>query len=100
MSNVPNDLPELAPHLKPSARNVSSAVKALARIQEQAWEPISAYPGSDVLWEVRCLLCGWEGMRFYSHLRRGIPLSRHPGCLPNSQHAAAIAAILESKGKR
>lgn len=98
MSNNAPEMPDLAPHLKPSQRNIDSALKALARIREQAWEPLSAYPGSDVLWDVRCLLCNWEGQRFYSHLRRGIPISRHPGCLPKGQHAAAIAAVIKARG--
>ncbi|WP_327356293.1 hypothetical protein [Streptomyces sp. NBC_01304] len=81
--------------LKPSIRNLASAAKALARIDELSWAPLGGYPGSDVLWPVRCLICGWEGTRFYSHLRLARPASRHPGCLPQAEHPAALAKLAE-----
>ena len=79
----------LADNLAPTARNLASAAKALAKLASSGWTPRGGYPGSDVLWPVRCDLCGWEGMRFYSHLRRDRPVSRHPGCLPADQRPAA-----------
>ncbi|MER7512231.1 hypothetical protein ABTX82_28310 [Streptomyces lavendulae] len=81
--------------LPPSTRNVTSAAMALARLDELDWTPRGGYPGSDVLWPVKCLLCGWEGLRFYSHLRRARPKGRHAGCAP----AAEIANRLDQLGR-
>ncbi|WP_017238165.1 hypothetical protein [Streptomyces sp. SS] len=81
----------LAPELAPTPRNIASATEAYARIAAAAWRARSGYPGSDVLWDVECLLCGWTGQRFYSHLRRGRPAFRHGGCKPISEHADLIA---------
>ncbi|MDH6711340.1 hypothetical protein P3T27_008098 [Kitasatospora sp. MAA19] len=83
----------LAENLSPTPRNLHSAVEALARITAQAWAPLSGYPGSDTHWRVRCLLCGWEGTRFYSHLRRARPVGRHKGCLPQEQRQAKLAQL-------
>ena len=44
---------------------------------------------------MRCLLCGWEGSRFYSHLRRGRPTFRHDGCLPAQEQAAKLAELTQ-----
>ncbi|MEU9120011.1 hypothetical protein AB0C96_09140 [Streptomyces sp. NPDC048506] len=81
--------------LNPTVRNISSAAVALARINELGWEPRGGYPGSDALWPVHCLVCGWEGTRFYSHLRRARPAIRHRGCVPQSEHPAALAKLAE-----
>lgn len=81
--------------LKPSVRNLASAAKALARIDELGWAPLGGYCGSDVLWPVHCLVCGRTCTRFYSHLRRARPASRHPGCLPKAEHPAALAKLAE-----
>ncbi|WP_030660327.1 hypothetical protein [Streptomyces rimosus] len=70
-----------------------SAVVAFARIDELGWAPRSGYPGSDVQWPVRCMVCGWQGQRFYSHLRRAKPLKRHQKCAPVSDHARALNAL-------
>jgi hypothetical protein len=93
------EMPKLSPVLKTgmSARNVASANKAVARIREDAWEPLGPYPGSDTLWPVRCGLCGWEGERFYSHLRRGIPKIRHKGCIPVAEIPAALEEFRNTK---
>ncbi|MQS17480.1 hypothetical protein F7Q99_36175 [Streptomyces kaniharaensis] len=85
----------LAASLAPTPRNIASAAEAIAKITATGWEPLSGYPGSDVLWRVRCLLCGWEGDRFFSHLRRGRPVFRHPGCLPADQRAEKLAEITQ-----
>ncbi|MEV0370650.1 hypothetical protein AB0I10_12590 [Streptomyces sp. NPDC050636] len=79
--------------LDPTPRNLTSAVIALARIDELGWAPLDGYPGSDAHWLVHCLACGWQGPRFYSHLRRARPLKRHPGCTPNSEHSRLLAAL-------
>lgn len=83
----------LAENLSPTPRNLASAARALARLACTGWTPLAGYPGSDTLWAVRCALCGWEGERFYSHLRRGRPAFRHPGCLPVAEHAARLAEL-------
>jgi len=90
-----NDTPELDPVLKTGAskRNIAAAQKALARITELGWEPLSAYPGSDTHWRVRCVLCDWEGVMFYSHMRRA---RRHKGCLPKDVVATALAELNKS----
>jgi hypothetical protein len=92
------ELPELDPVLKTglSARNIAAATKALARIAELGWEPLAPYPGSDTHWKVRCLLgctpqkTNWEGVMFYSHMRRE---RRHAGCLPKGTRETAIEAL-------
>lgn len=84
--------PVLADNLPPTARNLASAARAVDKLTETAWRPLAGYPGSDTLWSVRCLLCIWEGPRFYSHLRRERPAFRHPGCLPTAQIPKALAS--------
>lgn len=90
------ELPELDPVLKTgmSKRNIASATKALARITELGWVPRAPYPGSDTHWEVKCLLCDWEGVMFYSHMRRE---RRHKGCLSPALRAEAIEALNNSR---
>ncbi|MFK8848370.1 hypothetical protein [Streptomyces sp. Ac-502] len=70
-----------------------SAIVAFARIDELGWAARSGYPGSDVQWPVHCMVCGWQGERFYSHLRRARPLKRHQKCAPVSDHARALNAL-------
>ncbi|MFI7142864.1 hypothetical protein ACIBQ5_35735 [Streptomyces massasporeus] len=86
--------PYLAPNLAESTafqkRNEESARRAFERLAATAWTPLAGYPGSDVHWLVRCELCGWEGLMFYSHMRRD--KVRHRGCLPTVERPAAIAA--------
>ncbi|MGI5196916.1 hypothetical protein ACQEVY_25315 [Streptomyces sp. CA-288835] len=98
MTDQAPELPELDPVLKTgmSKRNIASAEKALARIRELGWQPLAAYPGSDTHWKVRCLLgcaeggANWEGVMFYSHMRRA---RRHAGCLPKDLQEKAVAAL-------
>lgn len=87
----------LADHLAPKPRNLASATQAIATIAAGGWQPLTGYPGSDTLWQVRCLLCGWEGLRFYSHLRRGRPVFRHDGCIPQTEQAAKLAKQATAK---
>ncbi|KAA6214985.1 hypothetical protein CP973_38930 [Streptomyces albofaciens JCM 4342] len=79
--------------LAPTPRNLISATVAFARIDELGWAARSGYPGSDVQWPVQCMVCGWQGERFYSHLRRAKPLKRHQKCAPVSDHARALSAL-------
>ncbi|MFJ5646352.1 hypothetical protein [Streptomyces sp. NPDC093223] len=87
----------LIPDLRPTLPNLVRAAEATARLAELAWKPLAGYPGADQPWMMQCLLCGWEGRRFWSHLRgrngNGIPrpINRHPGCLPVADHAELIA---------
>ncbi|MFF4902927.1 hypothetical protein [Streptomyces sp. NPDC001068] len=87
----------LIPELRPTLANLVRAAEATARLAELAWKPLAGYPGADQPWMMQCLLCGWEGRRFWSHLRgrngNGIPrpITRHPGCLPVADHAELIA---------
>ncbi|MFH8405343.1 hypothetical protein ACH4FX_11305 [Streptomyces sp. NPDC018019] len=86
----------LAPYLMgltPTPRNLVSAMVAFARIDELGWAPRSGYPGSDVQWPVQCMVCGWQGERFYSHLRRAKPLKRHEGCASINKHGRALNAL-------
>lgn len=85
-----DDLGQYLHELPPSTRNITSAAIALARIGELGWAPRGGYPGSDVLWPVKCLLCGWDGLRFYSHLRRARPKGRHAGCIPIGEIAKRL----------
>ncbi|MFE9442474.1 hypothetical protein ACFYO2_26510 [Streptomyces sp. NPDC006602] len=101
MTEQTPELPELDPVLKTGLndRNVKSATKALARIHELGWEPLAPYPGSDTHWKVRCLLgCqeegNWEGVMFYSHMRRA---RRHKRCLSKDLQALAIEALNNSR---
>lgn len=87
----------LIPDLRPTVPNVVRAAEAMARLAELAWKPLAGYPGADQPWMMQCLLCGWEGRRFWSHLRgrngdpTPRPLTRHSGCLPVADHAKRIA---------
>ncbi|MFI2909477.1 hypothetical protein ACG2OD_14670 [Streptomyces sp. PDY-4] len=91
-----NDGPSLDPVLKTgmSKRNIASAEKALARIKSLGWVPLAPYPGSDTHWQVRCVLCQWEGVMFYSHMRRE---RRHKGCIAPGLRAAAIEGLNNSR---
>jgi hypothetical protein len=79
--------------LNPTLRNITSAALAVARIDELGWAPLGGYPGSDVLWPVRCLVCGKSALRFYSHLRRARPAMRHRGCVPQDQHPRLLKVL-------
>ncbi|MFE7665121.1 hypothetical protein [Streptomyces celluloflavus] len=87
----------LAANLGDTPRNHTSAAKALARLAYLGWEPVGPYPGSDTLWHVRCQLCGWDGPRFYSHLGRNRPISRHPdrACIPVNERPAHMREPLK-----
>ncbi|MFF8367833.1 hypothetical protein ACF05W_03215 [Streptomyces lydicus] len=102
MTGQTPEIPDLDPVLKTGAspRNVDAARKALARIEELGWQPLAPYPGSDTHWRVRCLLgCAkdgknWEGVMFYSHMRRA---RRHAGCHSKELREKAIKALNEAR---
>ncbi|MDJ0386122.1 hypothetical protein [Streptomyces sp. G-G2] len=89
----PDHLSRYLSELPPTTRNLTSAAVAFARIDELGWAPRAGYPGSDVLWPVHCLLCGWQGLRFYSHLRRNRPSIRHTGCSPKADFPVLLHTL-------
>ncbi|MFF5809110.1 hypothetical protein [Streptomyces sp. NPDC012746] len=88
--------PLLHPRMPASPRNLDGAKTAHAGLTEYLWTPLGGYPGADNPWAMRCDLCGWTGVRYWSHLRgrNGNPPSthRHPGCIEPTQVRARIAA--------
>ncbi|MEV7659908.1 hypothetical protein AB0O39_37835 [Streptomyces anulatus] len=65
-------------------QNHKAAWAALRGLVALRWTPLGGYPGADNPWLLRCQLCGWTGIKYWSHLRgrNGNPPSpfRHPGC--------------------
>ncbi len=88
-------VPLLHPRMPATPRNTEAARKAMDGLAEFLWTPLGGYPGADNPWFLRCQLCGWQGPRYWSHLRgrNGNPPStfRHPGCLDADKVRAAIA---------
>ncbi|GLW04717.1 hypothetical protein [Streptomyces lavendulae] len=93
-------VPLLHPRMRDNDRTRSAARTAVAGLDAYRWAPLAGYPGSDNPWPVRCQLCGWEGNRYWSHLRgrNGNPPSpyRHPGCIDASKVRAVIPAYTRS----
>ena len=90
-------VPLLDPRMPVTARNTEGARKAFAGLAVHCWRPFSGFPGSDNPWGMHCELCGWEGPRYWSHLRgrNGCPpsASRHPGgCVGEAEVCRLIAA--------
>ncbi|MGN9821929.1 hypothetical protein ACTMUQ_42455 [Streptomyces sp. SD11] len=89
-------VPLLHPRMPATPRNIEGAHKAMTGLTEFHWTPLGGYPGADNPWFLRCQLCGWEGPRYWSHLRgrNGNPPStfRHPECLDAEKVRAAITA--------
>lgn len=94
-------VPLLHPRMRDTDRNQEAARIAVAGLAAYRWEPLAGYPGSDNPWPVRCLLCGWEGNRYWSHLRgrNGNPPSpyRHPGCVDADKVRAVIPAYTSTE---
>ena len=89
--------PLLDSRMPVTKRNTDGAELALARLAEHRWVPLAGFPGSDNPWFMHCALCGWQGPRYWSHLRgrNGNPpsASRHPGgCIGETEVRAAITA--------
>ena len=90
-------VPLLHPRMPATARNADGARRAFAGLAEHCWRAFSGFPGSDNPWFLACELCGWEGPRYWSHLRgrNGNPpsLARHPdGCVGEEEVRKLIAA--------
>ncbi|MFE2015668.1 hypothetical protein [Streptomyces sp. NPDC059491] len=89
----------LVPDLRLTLPNLVRAVEAMARLTQLGWEPLEGYPGADQPWRMECRLCGWQGRRFWSHLRgrngdrMPRPVTRHPGCIPVKEMPAALLAL-------
>jgi hypothetical protein len=89
--------PLLHPRMPVTARNIASARKAFAGLSAHSWRAFSGFPGSDNPWFLACELCGWEGPRYWSHLRgrnsQPPTASRHPGgCIGEDKVRELIAA--------
>ncbi|MGA5220914.1 hypothetical protein ACPCAE_33260 [Streptomyces cinereoruber] len=86
----------LLPDLRLTLPNLVRSVEAMARLDQLGWTPLEGYPGADQPWRMECRLCGWQGRRFWSHLRGrngdGIPrpANRHPGCIPVEKISAQL----------
>ncbi|MFK0154206.1 hypothetical protein ACIQVK_19300 [Streptomyces sp. NPDC090493] len=78
-----------------TARNIAGAHTAFAGLAEHYWRVVyRGFPWSDNPW---FLLCGWSGVRYWSHHRgrNGNPPSacRHDGgCIGEEKVRALIAA--------
>ncbi|MFF9345344.1 hypothetical protein ACF1CG_36995 [Streptomyces sp. NPDC014773] len=97
--HTPTPATFLLPDLRLTVANVVRAAEAMARLAQLGWEPLEGYPGADQPWLLRCRLCGWEGHRFWSHLRgrngdmTPRPAHRHDGCIPTPEFPAALIAL-------
>ncbi|MFE6165818.1 hypothetical protein ACFQ7F_43740 [Streptomyces sp. NPDC056486] len=89
-------VPLLHRRMPATARNTEGARTAMAGLAEYLWTPMGGYPGSDNPWFMACDLCGWQGPRYWSHLRgrNNNPPSpfRHTGCIEPAEVRARIAA--------
>ncbi|MFE1075139.1 hypothetical protein ACFW5W_28470 [Streptomyces sp. NPDC058783] len=63
-------VPLLHPRMPASPRNISGASTAFAGLTEHRWRAVlHGFPGSDNPWYLLCELCGWSGVRYWSHHR-------------------------------
>ncbi|MFF8432826.1 hypothetical protein [Streptomyces bacillaris] len=77
-------VPLLHPRMPVNDRNIEGAEIAFAGLASHFWRAVlTGFPGSDNHWLLICELCGWQGPKFWSHLRgrNGEPPSarRHKG---------------------
>lgn len=77
-------VPLLHPRMPVTPRNTEGAHIAYAGLTEHHWRAVlHGFPGSDNPWYLLCELCGWSGVRYWSHHRgrNGQPPSiyRHDG---------------------
>ncbi|MEV4044234.1 hypothetical protein [Streptomyces sp. NPDC049744] len=95
----------LMPSLRLSLANLVRSAEATARLAQLGWTPLEGYPGADQPWLMECRLCGWKGRRFWSHLRgrngdnTPRPITRHPGCIPVADHAAALITLAAERAR-
>ncbi|MEU8893678.1 hypothetical protein [Streptomyces sp. NPDC048442] len=92
------ELPLLHPRMPDTPTNRANARTAFAGLAEHFWRPVcTGFPGSDNGWCLRCMLCGWSGIRYWSHHRgrNGNPPSPHRhagGCIGKDRVRALISA--------
>ncbi|CUW33433.1 MULTISPECIES: hypothetical protein [Streptomyces] len=91
-------VPLLHPRMPASPRNIAGARVAFAGLTEHRWRAVlHGFPGSDNPWYLQCELCGWSGVRYWSHLRgrNGQPPSAHRhegGCIGKDKVRELIPA--------
>jgi hypothetical protein len=91
-------VPLLHPRMPASQRNKDGAQVAFAGLAEHHWRAVlHGFPGSDNPWYLLCELCGWSGVRYWSHHRgrNGNPPSAHRhegGCIGEDKVRALIPA--------
>ncbi|MEV6179928.1 hypothetical protein [Streptomyces sp. NPDC052015] len=91
-------VPLLHPRMPATARNIAGAHVAFAGLADHRWRAVhSGFPGSDNAWFLLCELCGWSGVRYWSHHRgrNGNPPSayRHDGgCIGEEKVRELITA--------
>ncbi|MEU6988375.1 hypothetical protein ABZ946_33980 [Streptomyces sp. NPDC046324] len=95
----------LLPDLRLTIPNLVRATEAMARLAQLGWVPLEGYPGADQPWLMECRLCGWQGRRFWSHLRgrngdrTPRPANRHPGCIPVKEIHAEIISLAAERSR-
>lgn len=103
---IPHELygyAHLMPDLRLTLPNLVRAAEAMARLDQLGWTPLAGYPGADQPWLMWCQLCGWEGYRFWSHLRGRNgdaiprPITRHPGCIPVAKHKEELSNLAAAR---
>ncbi|MER7036099.1 hypothetical protein, partial [Streptomyces albidoflavus] len=63
-------VPLLHPRMPVNDRNVGGARTAFAGLAEHHWRAVlHGFPGADNPWYLTCELCGWSGVRYWSHHR-------------------------------
>ncbi|MEU5483526.1 hypothetical protein [Streptomyces mirabilis] len=78
-------VPLLHERMPESPRNVDAAKSVMASLATFRWRPFTGFPGSDNPHWMECELCGWQGPRYWSHLR-----GRPVGALPSTyRHPAS-----------
>ncbi|WP_433407005.1 hypothetical protein [Streptomyces sp. CA-146814] len=91
-------VPLLHPRMPASARNVAGATTAFAGLTEHYWRAVlRGFPGSDNPWYLLCELCGWSGVRYWSHHRGRnnqppSPYRHDGGCIGKDRVRALIPA--------
>ncbi|MFE4639201.1 hypothetical protein ACFRJ1_38265 [Streptomyces sp. NPDC056773] len=91
-------VPLLHPRMPITDRNTYGAKTAFAGLAAHHWRAVrTGFPGSDNHWALACELCGWEGPKFWSHLRgrNGNPPSAHRhegGCIGEDKVRQLISA--------
>ncbi|MET8661395.1 hypothetical protein [Streptomyces griseus] len=91
-------VPLLHPRMPVTDRNVRGAVTAFAGLAEHHWRAVlHGFPGSDNPWYLLCELCGWSGVRYWSHHRGRnnqppSPYRHDGGCIGKDKVRALIPA--------